>query len=247
VKKTMLQSRLQKRLRQLNILSFKEYIDYVFKEGNEQEVINMIDVVSTNKTDFFREPVHFNYLSDEVLPAFVSRDTNKNLKVWSAGCSSGEEVYTLAITLEEFFANYPGFDYSILGTDISTDILNKAVNAVYKMDKVDLVPLALKKKYMLKSKDQVNPTVKIVKTLREKARFRRLNFMDSYYDIKDMYDIIFCRNVLIYFERNNQERVINKLCENLKTGGYFFLGHSESIMNMDVPLRQIRPTIFQKI
>lgn len=249
VKRIMLQSRLQKRLKELKMTSFKEYCKYVFsKEGLDNEIIHMLDVVSTNKTDFFREPVHFDFVSSYILPEFVkSSKPVKNLKIWSAGCSSGEEPYTIAIVLFEFLENHPGFDFSILGTDISTNILQKAIDAVYKEDRIVGIPYELKRKYFLKSKDRENPTVKMNSMLRSKVRFERLNFMDSSYSIYDSFDIVFCRNVLIYFDRETQEQVINKICTKINTGGYFFLGHSESIMNMDLPLKQIKPTIYQKI
>lgn len=249
VKKVMLQSRLQKRLRELNMTNFKEYIEYVFsKEGLNGEIIHMLDVVSTNKTDFFREPVHFDFLNNTVLPEFVEqRAGSRTIKIWSAGCSSGEEPYTLAIVLAEFAAKNPGFDFSIIGTDISTQILQKAVDAVYKEDRVSIIPLETKRKYFLRSKDRQNPTVKVIGDLRKKVRFGRLNFMDSYYDMPETFDVVFCRNVLIYFDRPTQEKVINKLCDKLRPNGYFFLGHSESIMNMDVPLKQVKPTIFRRL
>jgi len=249
VKRVMLQSRLQKRLRELKMYSFKEYCEYVFsKEGLNREIIHMLDVVSTNKTDFFREPVHFDFLVENVLPEYMhKRLTSRQFKVWSAGCSSGEEPYTIAIVLQDFSNQHSTFDYSILGTDISTQILEKAVGAIYKEEKVALIPLESKKKYFLRSKDRAYPTVKVVPELRKKVRFVRLNFMDSTYDIAETFDVVFCRNVLIYFDRDTQEKVIQKLCMRLRTGGIFFLGHSESIMNMNVPLRQIKPTIFQKI
>lgn len=247
VKKTMLQSRLQKRLRQLQITSFEEYIEFAFKKGNESEVLHMIDVVSTNKTDFYREPLHFKYMTDDLLPNLIKKLNHKTIKVWSAGCSSGEEVYTIAITMQEFINLHPEYDYHILGTDISNDILNKAMAGIYKLEKTDPIPMEVKKKYFLKSKNKISPTVKVMSSLTNKTAFRRLNFMDDHYQINDMFDIVFCRNVLIYFERENQEKVINKICSHLRTGGIFFLGHSESIMNMDVPLKQIRPTVFEKI
>jgi chemotaxis protein methyltransferase CheR len=249
VKKVMLQSRLQKRLRYLNLTSFKEYVDFVFsEEGLKNELIHMLDVVSTNKTDFFREPVHFEFMEKTILPEYI-RDfpLNRPMKIWSAGCSSGEEVYTIAMTIQEFKREHPGLDYSVLGTDISTDILNRAVDAIYKEEKTQVVPLELKKKYLLRSKDRTKKLVRMVPELRKKAVFKRLNFMDSYYDMKEVYDVIFCRNVLIYFNREIQEDVIRKLIMNLRKGGYFFIGHSESIMGMDVPLQQIRPTIFKRI
>ena len=244
-KKTMLQSRLQKRLRDLDIATFKEYIDLVFTEnGESSELIHMIDVVTTNKTDFFREPAHFDYITQEVLPNIAGRQ----IKIWSAGCSSGEEVYTTAIVIKEFLKNNNGSDFQILGTDISSRVLAKAVNAIYPEDRIANIPIELKKKYFLKSKDRISPTVRVIKELRSKASYQRLNFMNSdYSEIKEMFDIVFCRNVLIYFDRPTQEKVISKLCQKLKYGGYFFLGHSESIMGMNLPLKQIRPTIFVKI
>ena len=169
------------------------------------------------------------------------------MKIWSAGCSSGEEPYTIAITLSEFMEKSPGLAYSILGTDISTQILQKAADAIYKEERVSVVPLALKKKYLLKSKDRTNPTVRINSELRKRVRYQRLNFMDSTYNISDTFDVVFCRNVLIYFNRETQENVIGKLCTKLKSGGYLFIGHSESIMNMQLPLKQIKPTIFQRL
>jgi len=249
VKKVMLQSRLQKRLKELKMTSFKEYADYVFSdEGQKNEIIHMLDVVSTNKTDFFREPVHFDFLVSNVLPEFNSNKRESNcLKVWSAGCSSGEEPYTIAITLNDYKQNNINFDYSILGTDISSQILQKASLAVYKEERIVNIPLETKRKYFLKSKDNTKKNVRVVKDLRNKVIYKRFNFMDEVYNISESFDIIFCRNVLIYFNRETQENVIKKLCGKLKSGGYLFIGHSESIMGMNVPLEQIKPTIFRRI
>lgn len=248
VKKVMLQSRLQKRLRTLNIPSFKEYIEFVFsKEGQAQEVVHMIDMVSTNKTDFFREPVHFEFLVNKGLNELAATNIRKKIKVWSAGCSSGEEPYTIAIVLNEFKNEHHNIDYEILGTDISSRILKSAVEAIYKEEKTEGIPTSLKKRYFLKSKDRLNPRVRVIPELRKKVRFGRLNLMDQVYGVKEQFDIVFCRNVLIYFDRENQESIIRKLCLNLKPGGLFFLGHSESITNLDVPLQQIQPTIFKKM
>lgn len=249
VKKTMLQSRLHKRLRELNMTNYKDYVDFVFsREGQDNEVIHMIDVVSTNKTDFFREPVHFEFLHNTVLPELLNGERpNRMIKVWSAGCSSGEEPYTLAMSLSEYMQIHPGFDYSIFATDISSRILKSAVEAIYKENRVEALPIQLKKRYLLKSKDRTNPTVRIIPDLRRRVTFQRLNFMDSTFNVPDNFDIIFCRNVLIYFDRETQERVINKLCAKLRPDGFFFLGHSESITNFDVPLKQLKPTIFRKI
>jgi len=248
-KKIMLQSRLQKRLRELKITSFKEYAEYVFSDaGQRNEIIHMLDVVSTNKTDFFREPVHFDFLNDTVLPDFMqSNRLNYNFKVWSAGCSSGEEPYTIAITLQEFKNKFPKFEYTITGTDISSQILQNAALAVYKEERIANIPLELKRKYFLRSKDREKRTVRVIKELRNKIAYYRLNFMNEVYNLPDVFDVIFCRNVLIYFNRETQEQVINKLCLKLKSGGYLFIGHSESILGMQVPLQQIKPTIFKRI
>jgi chemotaxis protein methyltransferase CheR len=248
-KRIMLQSRLQKRLRALSMDNFNEYIEYVFsKEGQSHEVINMIDVVSTNKTDFFREPVHFDYINTYIIPSIIgSKTSSTTIKVWSAGCSSGEEPYTLAITFEELKQYYPGLSYQIHSSDISSVKLQEAMNAIYKEDKIDNLPLHIKRKYFLKSKNREEKKVRIIPDIRQKISFSRLNLMDGTYGINEKFDIIFCRNVLIYFDRETQEDVINKLCTALKPGGYFFLGHSESITNFNVPLKQIKPTFFQRI
>lgn len=248
-KRIMLQSRLQKRLRELQMDSFKEYTEYLLSErGKQEELIHMLDVVSTNKTDFFREPVHFDFLRETVLPLHYEETSGRAIKIWSAACSSGEEPYTIAMTIAEYCRSVgQQRDYSILGTDISTKVLKMAMNAVYKMDRVEGIPIEILHRYFLRSKDRENPTVRIVPELRKHVKVQRMNFMDESYPMNEVFDVIFCRNVLIYFDRQTQEKVIGKLCTKLKPGGYFFLGHSESIMNMDLPLQSIRPTIFRKI
>lgn len=248
-KRVMLQSRLQKRLRVLGMTSYSDYVNYVFGGKDAEEVIHMIDVVSTNKTDFFREPVHFDFLKSNILPEYTALQGSASgaFNVWSAGSSSGEEAYTISIVLNEYKLQNPGFDYKIFGTDISTRMLKKALDAIYPASEVDVISLDLKRKYLLKSKSKDENLVRIVPQLRQKVSFGRLNFMDDNYNVNQMFDLIFCRNVLIYFDRDNQEKVINKLCRNLKPGGYFLLGHSESITGINVPLKHIQPTIFRKL
>jgi chemotaxis protein methyltransferase CheR len=248
-KKIMLQSRLQKRLADLRMKSFTDYIEFVFsKEGQEDEMIKMIDLITTNKTDFFRESSHFDYLTNTVLPEiFSEKSAKKVIKIWSAGCSSGEEPYTIAIVLKEFLQKYPDFDFEIFATDISLRILQRASTAIYHEDRINVIPHALKRKYFLKSRDHSNKTVRMIEEIRSKVIFHRLNFMDSCYAIDKEFDIVFCRNVLIYFDRETQQQVITKLTSKLRYNGFFFLGHSESITNMNVPLKQIKPTIFRKV
>lgn len=246
-KKAMLKARLQSRLRATKMDSFKKYCDYVLSGKNQSEIIHMIDVVSTNKTDFFRERPHFNFLESVILPEFVSVHNDKPLKIWSSACSSGEEVYSIAITISEFAEKSGKPDYSILGTDISSRILERASLAVYAEDRVKPISFHLKKKYLLRSIDKDISQTRIVPALRKKTVFKRLNLMDEkYIGIDTDFDIVFCRNVLIYFDRETQSRVIKKLCRHLKPGGYFMLGHSESVNGMDLPLKQVRPTIYQK-
>ncbi|MEO6733883.1 MAG: CheR family methyltransferase [Ferruginibacter sp.] len=248
-KKTMLEGRLQKRLKALNIATLKEYCEYFFSaQGMQMEPLHMIDVVTTNKTDFFREAVHFDFLSNNILPKhFKDNVASKQFKIWSAGCSTGEEPYTMAMVLSEFSEKSPGFNFEILATDISTRALSDAATAIYTQEKVSPVPMALKKKYLLKSRDAKNKTVRIVPGLRTKVSFKRVNFMDGDIGISQNFHVVFCRNVLIYFDKPTQEKVILKLCSKLEPGGYLFLGHSESIANMRLPLVQIQPTTFKKI
>lgn len=247
-KKIMLQSRLASRLKINGMKSYAEYTKYVLSgNASDNEIVNMIDLVSTNKTDFYRESAHFDFMKEVVLPNYLAKDTHQPLKVWSSASSSGEEAYTIAIVISEFIENNRKIEFEILGTDISSRILEKAKMGIYPMDRVDVIPLSQKKKYLLRSKDQENPMVRIIPQLRAKTRFQRLNLMDPAYNVPKDFDIIFCRNVLIYFDRETQEKVINKLCMHLKPGGYFFLGHSESISGIDVPLKQLKPTMFVKI
>ena len=245
----MLEGRLQKRLSILKIASFKEYSDYFFStQGQQMEVIHMIDAVATNKTDFFREAVHFDFLENNILPKYFRDDhAGKQFKIWSAGCSTGEEPYTLAMVLSEFSEKCTGFNFNIFATDISSKALNAASTAVYTHEKISPVPLALKKKYLLKSRDNQKKTARIIPQLRTKVSFKRFNFIDGDMNLFQNFNVIFCRNVLIYFDRPTQEKVILKLCSKLEPGGYLFLGHSESISNMDLPLVQIQPTTFKRI
>ncbi len=247
-KRILLQSRLQRRLRALHLHSFKEYIEYAFSPANRAtEVIHMMDAVSTNKTDFYRENEHFGYLENVALPQIIaSRGYDKEIKVWSAGCSSGEEPYTIAFVVADFLRKYPSFRYRILATDISSRILEQANGAVYKEERAKIIPMEVKKRYLLKSRERVQPTVKIRKEIRDHVQFMRLNLMDRIYQVPDGFDAVFCRNVLIYFSRERQEEVLNKLCGKLKPGGYLFIGHSESITHMDLPVTRMNKTIFQK-
>lgn len=247
VKKHMLESRLRKRLRILDMRSFRDYYEFLTSpEGRQTEMVPMIDAVTTNKTDFFREPAHFDYLTKKVLPELLPTMTSNRVKLWSAGCSSGEEPYTLAMILSEYVRLREHFNFSILATDICTSVLEAAHRGVYEEEKIDPIPLEMRKRYLLRSKDRNRKIVRIAPELRSLIAFRRLNFLDSNYGIQDRMQIIFCRNVLIYFDRPTQEKVINNFCRHLQPGGHLFLGHSETINGLDVPLVQVNSTIYRK-
>ena len=204
----------------------------------------MIDEVTTNKTDFFREPAHFKFLVDKALPELIRR--KRSVTVWSAGCSTGEEPYTLAMVLKDYGDSIPGFGFLILATDISTAVLEKAQRAIYEEEKVIPVPAEFKRRYLLKSKDRARKVVRITPELRASVRFRRLNFMDNDFGFREPMDIIFCRNVIIYFDKPTQEKLLNRFCRHLAPGGYVFMGHSEALIDMKVPLVPVAPTVYRK-
>ncbi|MBF0481027.1 MAG: methyltransferase domain-containing protein [Desulfovibrionaceae bacterium] len=245
VKKTMIEARLQKRIRALEMPSHRDYLAYLFsRDGLEKELINLIDVVTTNTTDFFREPQHFSYLSETVLPDwFAAHGPSHALRIWSAGCSLGMEPYTLAMVLSEFAEKNPGFSARILATDISSQVLQKAVRAVYDEDRVAPVPRHLKTKYLLRSKDRTQKLVRIDPRLRDMVSFERLNFMEPF-TFKHPFDVIFCRNVVIYFDKQTQEKLFTKFHRVLGRGGHLFIGHSESLAGMNVAFRPVIPTVY---
>lgn len=246
-KKTMLEARLQKRLRTLGMKSFGEYCDFLFSsEGLQLELIQMIDLVTTNKTDFFREPDHFDYLVNHVLPQWTERSGGRRLNIWSAGCSTGEEPYTLAMVLQEYAEAVPGFTYNIMATDISTRVLEKARTAIYDEERVIPVPMNLKRKYLLRSKDRSSGLVRIVPELRSKITFQRLNFMDDSFGLRERLDVIFCRNVIIYFDRPTQKTLLHKFIDNMAPHAYIFMGHSETLNGLDLPLLAVHPTVYRK-
>ena len=250
-KQTMLQARLQKRLRTLGMGSFKEYLEFLFSpEGMREELVEMVNVVTTNKTDFYREPTHFTYLVKTALPELISSTgagIRRPLGIWSAGCSTGEEPYTLAMVLSEFAKDIDGFRFFILATDISTKVLQTAALGIYNEEKVEPVPSDIKKKYLLRSKDKKKRHVRIVPELRAKVQFRPLNFMDGDFDMRESMDVIFCRNVIIYFDRPTQEGLLNRLANHLVPKGYLFMGHSETLSGLKVPLSLVAPTVYRKI
>ncbi len=250
-KKILVEARLRKRLKDLNIQSFKKYCEFLFsKEGSRNEITQMVDVITTNKTDFYREPKQFEFLKQTALKeistvngAGIIRPVN----IWSAGCSTGEEPYTLAIELQEY-ANYLlGFKFNLLATDISTRVLEAAYRGVYEENKISEIPPQIIKKYFLRSKDRSKKLVRVTPLIRNSVRFKWLNFMQEDYGLEQKFDIIFCRNVIIYFDKETQENLIRRLLDYIVPGGYLFLGHSESIIKSNFPVTQVIASTYRKI
>jgi chemotaxis protein methyltransferase CheR len=243
-KKSMLESRLNKKVKSLGMNSYSEFISHIFSEqGQQGDLFDVIDLITTNKTDFFRENAHFQFLTNKFLPAVAPQ----NLKIWSAGCSTGEEPYTIIMSLEEYRKKNPGMTYQLLASDISLRVIQSAHNGVYAIDRLAAIPIEMKRNYFLRGKTNPN-LVRVKPQHRNKIEFRRINLMNDQYGLqKGDYDIIFCRNVLIYFDKQKQESVIRKFCSYLKPGGLLFLGHSESIIGMNLPLKQIEPTTYQLV
>ena len=249
-KRVTLEARLRKRLRALSLDSFAEYCPRVLgPAASQEEIVRMIDEVTTNKTDFFREPAHFDFLLREVLPAMndmgVGTGAQRELVLWSAACSTGEEVYTLAMVLADAGEKGPPLRFSIMGTDLSTEVLAVARRAVYDQKLIEPVPASMRSRYLLQSRDRESGLVRIVPDLRARARFANLNLL-SRFTMRGAPHVIFCRNVLIYFDRPTQKRVLDRLCELLAPGGFLFLGHSDSITGLNLPLAQRVPSVYRK-
>lgn len=246
-KKELVKARLGKRLRKEGIGSFADYYRRVTDEGGMDELIAMIDSISTNLTSFFREESHFRKLR-EVIPGMVAASGNGHrlpkLRIWSAGCSTGEEPYSLAIALKEV-GGLEGADLRILATDISTEVLRTAAGGVYPKDRVRNIPPLLLRKYFQIGQRRWSGHYRVKKEIRDIVTFRRFNLMETL-PAQNLFDIIFCRNVMIYFDKITQNGLINRFYGCLKEGGYFFVGHSESLTGLKHPFQYIEPSVYRK-
>lgn len=252
VKKIMLTSRLAKRLKALGLGSYSEYYRYIRSvEGMKGELFIFTDLVSTHETGFFREPQHFDYLVSSVLPELADLNgagIRRPLSVLSAACSTGEEAYTIAIMCGEYGRNCGSTClYRITGTDISARVVQDAARGMYRESSVTNVPVHIRRRYFMEGKGAKAGLVRIVPELRACTEFFTMNLMDSTYPFTGKFDIIFCRNALIYFDRENQEKILQRLASFLKKGGYMFIGHSETMAGYDVPVRCVDPTVYRKI
>ena len=244
-KRTMLEGRLRRRLRQTGHATFDSYCDYLFKDdGLEGESVFLIDAVTTNKTDFYREPRHFDFMTSHVLPGYKAAGARR-IRAWSAACSTGAEPYTMAMVMQRFADEHGGPDYQILGTDLSTEVLETALRGVYPNEMLTPVP-ADARRWVMPARDGRRRESRIHPSLRAKLSLARLNLMDDSYSVGDPFDMIMCRNVMIYFDKQTQAKVLKRLCDRLKSGGYLFIGHSESITGIDLPLTTVANTVFRK-
>lgn len=247
----LLEELLGQRMAALSMATFSRYFKWVLDPMNGGvELMHLIEVAMAADIPFFSEPSHFEYLVQHALPDIIKHHgagVRQPLMVWSAGCAAGEEPYTLAMVLSEFGEHYPGFkfDYLILATDISTRIMEKAKAAIFNREKVGPVPMPLKKKYLLRSRDREKKVVRITPELRAKVRFRQINFMDEEFGLREKMEILFCRNILGLYAPEHREEIVNKLCRYLTPGGYLFLGESENLDAIRTPLVQAAPAIYQ--
>lgn len=246
-KRALVVGRLGKRLRDLGLASFRQYCELV--ERDPAERVQMLDRISTNETHFFREPRHFELLQRELLPRWEREAGEglrpRRLKVWSAACSTGEEPFTLAMVLLRAFPPGSGWELDILASDISTRVLRRAEDATWPVDKADEIPEADLKRFMLRGVGPQEGVMRASPELRDIIRFARINLMEEPAGLGAM-DLVFCRNVLIYFSRALQLEVVRRLADVLSPDGYLFLGHSESLPARELSLEQIAPTVYRR-
>ncbi|GJQ58722.1 MAG: chemotaxis protein methyltransferase [Candidatus Scalindua sp.] len=249
-KKELVKSRLSKRLAARSINSFEEYYRFVTKtDKTGEELVHLIDSISTNKTDFFREKKHFDFLNSKLLPDLIAKKEkrrNKKLRIWCAASSSGEEPYTLAMTVLGHINPKNGWDVKILATDISTKILQKAIRGVYKKETVNDISQGLLAAHFSRiTKDNI-VFYKAKDHLKELITYRRFNLMTPKFPFKNPFDFIFCRNVMIYFDPETQQRLVSKFYDCLPKEGYLFIGHSETLAKRVTGFKYVQPALYQK-
>lgn len=244
-KKMMLESRFIKRLNALKLTDFSEYFSFALSSRNQDEYLHFVDLVTTHKTFFFREEYQFEFLK-KVVSSYCLQNNRRTINVWSAGCSTGDEVYTIAMVLNEsrVAAN---FDFNITGTDISVPALKKAAQGIYTPQELSNLKPELKEKYFDEGYDRGNSCLLFNHAeIKSKIKLGVLNLNNPVYGLEGEFDFIFCRNVIIYFDAVTQRKVLQRLVDKLRPGGYLFLGHSETAIGTSLPIKSIQPTIYQK-
>jgi len=247
-KHTLLTNRLRKRLITLGISSYDEYCDLLQSVNGVEEIEHLVDLISTNHTKFYREPEHFNFLTRSILPGLMPQLLSEKtpLRIWSAAASSGEEPYTLAIVLSEYLRAYPSADWNLIASDISRRMIAKAQQAVYSMDSVQPVPVELLKRYFQKGVGSAEGYCRFKPELRQRVRFERVNLFQNEYPVPLKQHVIFCRNVMIYFDPPSRAIAVQRLARYLAPGGYLFVGHSESLLGIRHGLVSIKQGIYRR-
>ena len=247
-KQELVYGRLSRRLRELGLTTFNQYCD-VLKNDNQDEAVHFINAITTNVTHFFRENHHFEYLKNTLIPDLIrdkSSSYQPKLRIWSAGCSSGNEPYSIAMVLKECVTNIERWDAKILATDLDSNILDVAKQGVYPLASMKTVAEARRKRWF-KSGSGVNEgTVKVSKDLKDLISYKKLNLMDSW-PMEGKFDFIFCRNVAIYFDTQTREKIIDRFADLLTDNGYLFVGHSETLFSVTSRFESVGKTIYRKI
>ncbi len=245
LKKALVQARLTKRIRQLKMGSFAEYSEFV-RENYNDELVHLINCITTNKTDFFRENRHFEFMENTIFPEWMGKKKN-SIRIWSAGCSTGEEPYTIAMVVLEHLPGAAAKDVKILATDIDTTVLEKGATGMYSADNVADIDTPLLKKYFLRGRGPNEGNFMAKDPLKKMIRFRRLNLLDETYPMKGQFDLIFCRNVIIYFDRETQLRLFERFYNYLRDDGYLFVGHSETLTGLTSRFKLVSNSIYRKV
>ncbi|MDH5691881.1 MAG: protein-glutamate O-methyltransferase [Gammaproteobacteria bacterium] len=245
-KRNMVYSRLSRRLRQLHLTKFKDYLELISDESGD-ELGHFINAITTNLTAFFREIHHFDYLKQTIVPHLLTANqATRRIRIWSAGCSTGEEPYSIAITLKEAMANVSGWDVKILATDLDTNVVAHAKRGVYSVERVEDLPESKVRKWFRKGRGDQSGSVKVSPELQEMITFKNLNLMGAW-PMKGPFDVIFCRNVVIYFDKETQRRLFDRYADHLSPNGHVFLGHSESLFKVSTRFKLIGSTMYQRI
>ncbi len=243
-KQSLIAGRLHNVLAQKNINSFSEYYDYIISDKSGNAVVTLIDKITTNHTFFMREAAHFYHFRDETLPYLASTVRDKDLRIWSAGCSSGEEPYTLAMIIDEFFGKEKVlWDSKILATDISSKVLGEASKGIYSSEDIAALPAHWKLNYLKKIDDE---RYVFTDKVRNEVIFRKFNLMERVFPFKKKFHAIFCRNVMIYFDEKTKWELVNKLYDLTEYGGYLFIGHSESLNREQTKYKYVKPSVYRK-
>jgi chemotaxis protein methyltransferase CheR len=243
-KKTLVLGRLHNVLQQEGFTSFTEYYDYIVSDKTDRAVVTLIDKITTNHTFFMRETAHFYYFRDKVLPYLANTINDRDLRIWCAASSTGEEAYTLAMIIDEFFGNEKIFwDTKVLATDISEKVLDIAKKGIYSNERIAPLPSSWKINYFKKF-DAENAI--LIDKIRNEVIYRKFNLMDVVLPFKRKFHIIFCRNVMIYFDNQTKNHLINKLYDHMEYGGYLFIGHSESLNRETTRFKYVMPAVYRK-